>query len=163
MEKRSLYKRYDRENVDQLYGELLTEAWEEFGKLVGKDDVIIDIGSGGADFIAHGAKLFPDNKFIGVEYVDHRYEYALEHNGDIPNLTLIHDRYPCKIPHKPTLALIHGCAFSDDSIKKIYKHLPKGCRVVHNNLIMLGLQQTEHKLRMRTSYSKKVHFYLFTK
>lgn len=161
--KKRLYQRGDIFDADQMYGEFHNDAWEDLGKLIGKDDVILDIGSGGADFIAHGAKLFPDNKFIGVEYVDHRHEHALEHNGDIPNLTLVHDRYPCKIPHKPTLILIHGCAFTDDTMDEIYNNLPKGCRVVHNHKKIKELHGSEVKFIIRTSYSKRTKFYLFTK
>ncbi|BCV01327.1 MAG: hypothetical protein CM15mV42_0010 [uncultured marine virus] len=55
-----------------------------------KKDVILDIGSGGADFIAAGA-AFPDTDFIGVEYILERHQYAVEHHSDVDNLTLIHD------------------------------------------------------------------------
>lgn len=159
-----LYRRQDVKDEEQLYGELDTDSWVTLiDKLEFHNQVVLDIGSGGADFIAHGAKLLPDTKFIGIEFVNHRHKYALKFNNKLDNLILVNDKYPCNIPFNPSIVIIHGCAFSNESIKNIYKNIPKGCRVIHNSLVMHRLHDDDQKLLLRTSYSKKVYFYIFTK
>lgn len=161
--RRKLFMRVGDKAEEQLYGELSPVSWNKIKEVVDykPGDVILDIGSGSCNFLSHVANKCPDSKVIGVELLKHRHEYAVEKYDEIKNLTLINDRFPCELPFKPDIVIIHGCAFPKHSMDEIIKALPKGCRVISNS--KFHRTQSKLKFKVPTSYSLSTHFYSLIK
>jgi len=159
--RKKLFMRAGDKAKEQLYGELLPISWDKIKEVVDykSGDTILDIGSGSCNFLSHVSKECPDSKVIGVELLKHRHEYAMDAYSELENLTLINKRFPCALPYKPDIVIIHGCAFPKESIDDIIKALPKGCRIISNS----KYNKSKSKFKVQTSYSLDTHFYVLIK
>jgi len=148
---------------EQLYGELSPISWDKIKSIVEykSGDVILDVGSGSCDFLSYVSKECMSSKVIGVELLTHRHDYAVNKYDELENLILINNRFPCDLPYKPDIVIIHGCAFPKESIGKIIEALPEGCRIISNS--KYHRVESKLKFKLKTSYSLNTLFYLLIK